>query len=58
MKRISRFISGAALASVFVAGMLAFVPKPASAKIVLQCSGGTCCTFDDTTGKIYDCHPA
>jgi hypothetical protein len=57
MSRFTRFFSGALVASALVVGAMAFAPA-ANAKPVLACSNGTCCTFDDVSGHIYDCHPA
>jgi hypothetical protein len=57
MGRFTRFFSGVLVASTLAVGAFAVVPA-ASAKPVLACSNGTCCTFDDVTGRIYDCRPA
>lgn len=52
MKKVHKFMLGFAFA------MMVAISSPVFADIVLQCSGGTCCTFDSETGQIHDCHPA
>jgi len=58
MSRTTRFFSGALFAAVLTAGAMAFAPATVNAAPILGCSGGTCCTFDNQTGQIYDCRPA
>jgi hypothetical protein len=58
MNHVTRFFSGTLVAGMMVAGIATLTASTVSAKPVLACSNGTCCTFDDTTGQIYDCRPA
>ena len=60
MKKLTRFFAGTMLGASLLGAFLMVSPSEASAmfKPILGCSGGTCCTFDDQTGQIYDCRPA
>jgi|GEM_PF-6634189 len=62
MKPIARFLSGSLLGAALFATGLSLQSETAWAQqqtdIKLGCSGGTCCTYNGTTGQIYDCHSA
>lgn len=58
MKAITRFLSGSLLgAALFSAGlsMLSDTAWAQTSPIKVGCDGGTCCTYNGTTGEIYDC---